>query len=246
MRTAALVSIFAGLAAISTCGVPLHAQDSPGFGGIQSFGFSTTWSPSSSHILIGDAEQRRIWTLGAEYTHLLSRGPYFRLDYEGSIMPLYEETDPIVDGTSFIFAGQTILTPEPPTRIIYAIRGPIGTVVGPGGTVSPIIALTGREDTYAAAFTPLGARVSALPRWRIQPSFSVDLGFVLAARDIPIDNSDWFNYLFSFGPGVQIFTDAHTSWRLEYIYRHTSNAGQGAQNPGVDQGVVRVTLSLHR
>jgi hypothetical protein len=33
---------------------------------------------------------------------------------------------------------------------------------------------------------------------------------------------------------------------VEYIYRHVSNAGQGNQNPGVDQGVVRVTVSLHR
>ena len=34
--------------------------------------------------------------------------------------------------------------------------------------------------------------------------------------------------------------------RAEYIYRPMSNAGQGDQNPGVDQGVVRVTISLHR
>jgi hypothetical protein len=34
--------------------------------------------------------------------------------------------------------------------------------------------------------------------------------------------------------------------RAEYIYRPMSNAGQGDQNPGVDQGVVRVTISRHR
>jgi hypothetical protein len=52
--------------------------------------------------------------------------------------------------------------------------------------------------------------------------------------------------LFSFGPGLEIFTYNQTSWRVEYIYRHMSNAGQGDQNPGVDQGVVRATISLHR
>jgi hypothetical protein len=246
LRTAALVSIFAGLAAIAACGAPLHAQQSAGLGGHSSFGISTSYSPSSSHILIGDAEERRILTLGLEYTRLLSRGQHLRLDYEGSVMPLYEETDPFAEGTYFSLAGQSIVTQQPPTRIVYAIRGPVGTIAAGNGTTVPVFALTGRQDTYAAAFTPLGARISALPRRRIQPSFSIDLGFVLAARDLPIDNSDWFNYLFSFGPGVQLFTDAHTSWRLEYLYRHTSNAGRGAQNPGVDQGVVRVTLSLHR
>jgi hypothetical protein len=104
----------------------------------------------------------------------------------------------------------------------------------------------GREDTYAAAFNPLGARITAFPRWRLRPSFSLDLGFVVSRQDIPVDQSDRFNYLFSFGPGLEIFTYSNTSWRVEYVYRHMSNAGQGDQNPGVDQGVVRVTISLHR
>ena len=232
MRTAALAPIFAALAALTACAAPL--------------GFSSTYSPSSSHILIGDAEQRRIVTLGLEYTHLVASSPHFRLDYVGSVLPLYEETDPFVQGTYFSLAGQSIVTQQPPTRVTYAIRGPVGAIAAGNGTTVPVFALTGRQNTYAAAFTPLGARIDALPRRRIQPTFAIDLGFVVSARDIPIDNSSSFNYLFSFGSGFELFTDAHTSWRLEYLYRHTSNAGQGAQNPGVDQGVVRVTLSHHR
>jgi hypothetical protein len=243
LRKAAIVTIFAGL--LSFASASLHGQESFHLDATHSFGFSSTFSNDSSHILIGDAERRRIWTLGVEYTRLVRQTPRLRLDFEGSIMPLYEETDPTVAGTTFILNGQTFLTPQPPERVVYAVRGPVGTVGTPNGPSSPIYALTGREDTYAAAFTPLGTRISAFPRRRIQPTFALDLGFLVSDRDIPIDQSSQFNFMFSFGPGIQLITSPEASLRVEYLYRHTSNAGLGEQNPGVDQGVTRVTLS-HR
>ena len=210
---------------------------------MQSYGFSTSYSKTSSHILIGDAGQRRIWTLGVEYTHLLHQGQRFRLDYEGSVMPLFEETDPTVTGTIFTNGGQSVITPQTPVRVIAVAHGPVGSApVGVGLSV-PLYALFGRQDTYAAAFSPLGARISALPRWRVQPSFALDLGFVVSARDIPVDEADRFNYMFSLGPGVQFFSSPQASVRVEYIYRHVSNAAQGYENPGIDQGVLRVTMS---
>jgi hypothetical protein len=243
LRRAAFLTIFLCL---STTPIALPAQESAGFGGVQSFGFSTSYSGSSSHILIGNAEQRRIWTLGAEYTHVLHQGQQFRFSYEGSITPLFEETDPVAFGTSYTYAGQTILATQTPERITYAIRGPIGSIVAGNGVVTPIYALTGREDTYAGSISPLGGRITALPQGRIQPSFALNLGVVLSARDVPVDHSDQFNYMFALGPGIDLFVDHRTSWRLEYIYRHVSNAGEGFYNPGIDQGVIRVTLSLHR
>jgi hypothetical protein len=60
-----------------------------------------------------------------------------------------------------------------------------------------------------------------------------------------VDEADQFNYMFSLGPGVQLVTGPQASFRVEYIYRHVSNAHQGYENPGVDQGVVRLTMS-HR
>ena len=246
MLKAARVSIFAGLACLSALGAAGRGQEPGGFGGVQSFGFSTSYSPTSTHILIGDSEHRRVLTLGAEYTRLLRQRPRFRLDYEGSVMPLYEETDPTVIGAVFFLNGVQIISPEPPVRVIYVTNAPIGIAATGKNTTAPIYALYGRESTYAAAVTPLGARISAFPRWRFRPSISLDLGFVVSRQDIPVDQSDRFNYLFSFGPGLEFYRDNKTSLRAEYIYRHMSNAGQGDQNPGVDQGVVRVTISLHR
>jgi Lipid A 3-O-deacylase (PagL) len=240
LRKAALLSIFTVMV-----GVAGRAQEAGGFGGIQSFGFSTSYSANSSHILLGDAEGRRIWTLGLEYSRLLRLSPRFCVDYEGSVVPLYEETDPTLTGTIFTVNGQSITTSLSPVRVAYVNKGPVSTLVLGNGSDIPIYGVFGRQDTYAAAISPLGVRISALPRWRVQPSFALDLGFVVSARDIPVDKADQFNFIFSLGPGVQFFVDRKTSWRVEYIYRHTSNAGEGFQNPGVDQGVVRVTVSLH-
>ena len=215
-------------------------------GGVESFGVSSTWSPDSSHILIGLSEQRRTWTLGVEYTHRLGSGKRFRFDYEGSLQPLYEESDPTEIGTITTIAGRTFITPQAPVRVIFEDRGPVGFIIGAGPAPLPIYAYYGRQNTYAAALSPLGARVSGFPRSRLQPSFALDLGFVVSSRDLPVDLADQFNYMFSFGPGVQVFASPRSSMRLEYIYRHISNAHQGYQNPGVDQGVVRLTISRHR
>jgi hypothetical protein len=240
---AALVAIFAALACLWGWGAPVWGQETGGIGGVQSFGFSSSFSHTASHILIGETNDRVIWTLGAEYTHLLHAGRQFRVDYEGSVMPLFEETDPTVIASIFSYSGQSIITPQTPFRVISVYRGPMGTAPTGFGMNVPLYSLYGRQDTYAAAISPLGARISALPRWHVQPSLALDLGIVLSARDIPVDDAAQFNFMFSFGPGVQFFTSPEASLRLEYIYRHTSNAGLGYENPGVDQAVVRVTLS---
>ena len=240
MRKAVLVPFFASIICISGWG-----QEPGPIGGIESFGVSSSWSPDSSHILIGTCEQRRTWTLGMEYTRRLSAGNNFRLDYEGSLLPLYEETDPVLFGTLVTVGGQPVFTPQTPVRIEKVPHGPVG-VEPLGGVIVPVYAVVGRQDTYAWSLAPLGARVSAFPHSRIQPSFALDLGFVVSARDIPVDDSDQFNYMFAFGPGIQLFSNPKSSWRVDYMFRHISNAHQGTQNPGVDQGVLRITLSLHR
>ncbi len=194
-------------------------------------------------MLIGDATGRTIWTLGAEYTRLLHLAPRYRIDYEGSVMPLFEETDPTLTGTVFTYRGQNYYSTQNPVRLVATTHAPVGSALTTGGTFATLYATYGRQDTYAAAFTPMGARISAMPRWRVQPSFAIDLGFVLAARDIPVDGADQFNFMFSFGPGVQFYTSPQASLRVEYFFRHVSNGSLGDVNPGIDQGVFRLTIS---
>jgi hypothetical protein len=246
LRQAARVTIFVGFLCLSGLGNPIVGQEPGGFGGTWSYGFSTTYSPDSSHILIGDSEQRRIWTVGAAYSHLLHESPHFRFDYEAVVMPVWEERDPTVTGTEFFVSGQAIVTNQTPVRVVDVTNKPVGSILIGNGTYTPLYAMFGTQQTYGAAITPLGARVSAMPHWRLQPTFAIDLGFVFGSRAIPIDDGTAFNYTFAMGPGIQFYSDAHTSWRMDYVYRHFSNAGQGNQNPGVDQGVLRLTISRNR
>ena len=241
-RKDALAAIFAVLVCLTGWGATLWGQEAGGVAGVQSFGFSSSYSKSSSHILIGEATDRRIWTLGAEYTHLMSIRPYYRLDYEGSAMPLFEETDPTLTGTVFTYGGQSYYSAQQPERLVAITHAAVGSVLTPGNTYAPLYATFGRQDTYAAAFTPLGIRISAMPRWRVQPSLALDLGFVVSARDIPVDDASQFNFTFLFGPGIQFYTSPQASLRVEYFYRHVSNASLGDVNPGIDQGVFRLTI----
>lgn len=243
MHKAALLPLAAGFLCLFGFCSTGSAQDAARVGGTRSYGISASYSPDSSHILIGDAGQRRTWTAGIEYTHLLWAGPRARLDYEGEFMPFFFESDPTVTGTLFTVNGQNIVTNQTPERVLFVDHHPVGSILTGNGTMAPLYALYGRQNTYAAALTPLGARLSAFPRSRLQPSLAVDLGFLVAARDIPLDDCAQFNYTFALGPGIQLFTSRNRSYRLEYLYRHVSNAGEGGQNPGIDQGVIRLTVS---
>lgn len=110
----------------------------------------------------------------------------------------------------------------------------------------PVYSIYGRVATYAMAITPLGARAVFRPQHRFQPTFETDMGLVLSSRDIPLNSTADFNYQFSFGPGVQAFVSRNKAVRLEYVFRHISNAGSGKWNPGIDQGVFRLSLSRYR
>lgn len=221
--------------------------DRPGrAGGVSSYGISTSYSPNSSHIFIGEAYQRRTWTQGFEYTRLLHLGQRYRLDYEGAATPFWMESDPTLTGSVYTINGKPVVTSQAPIRVVSIDHQPVGEFTITRGQQVLLYAVYGRENTYAASLAPLGMRISAKSRWPVVPSFAIDLGFVVSSRDIPIDLCDQFNYMFALGPGVQVYTSPHASVRLDYIYRHISNAHQGYQNPGVDQGVFRLTLSRRR
>jgi hypothetical protein len=103
-----------------------------------------------------------------------------------------------------------------------------------------------RENTYAFAALPFGTRFTGFTRSRIQPTFAINLGALYGTRNIPVDYTSSFNFLAYAGPGVEVYVDRRHSVRIEYLYEHMSNAGLGAQNPGVDSAAFRVTLAHYR
>jgi len=240
MNKAILPSIFLCVCLLSTQTHLLSAQELPAR---QSFGISTSFAPDSSHILIGIAQQRRVWTISAEYGRTFFANDSIRLDYEGSITPFFQERDPTIQGTFFTLPnGYTVITPTPNLRVIRVTHGPVGIDL-PG----PYLVYDygfGSEKTYGLGLSPLGARINGFNRHRLQPTFSLDLGLVLSQRGLPIDGAAQVNYLFSIGPGIEFYYQPNRAIRLEYLYRHMSTFDPSLNtNPGVDAGVFRVTLT---
>lgn len=242
MNKAILSSISLCLCLLSAQTHFLFAQELPAR---QSFGISTSFAPDSSHILIGIAQQRRVWTISGEYGRTFFANDSIRLDYEGSITPFFQERDPTIQGTTFVSGGTTVITPTPNLRVIRVTRGPAGVIYYDGAP--PVFYYDygfGSEKTYGLGVSPLGARINGFNRHRLQPTFSLDLGLVLSQRGLPIDGAAQVNYLFSIGPGIEFYYQPNRAIRLEYLYRHMSTFDPSLNtNPGVDAGVFRVTLT---
>jgi len=220
-------------------------QDIPKFGGKQSLGLTASYSTTSSHILIGVSEQRKTFTAGVEYTRRLWESGWARLDYRGEFNPFFRESDPVMVGYKTTISGNTI--PISSQRVIEVSHVALLCDIIEPITCNSIYPVYGPDEaTYAAAVSPIGERAVILPRRRLQPTFGMDIGVVISSRDIPVDSSAHLNYQFSFGPGVQAFVSRSKAVRLEYVYRHISNANSGTLNPGIDQGVFRLTLSRYR
>lgn len=228
--------------------VTSHAQENRSFDFKSSYGATVTYSPNSSHILIGQAEGREITTAGFEYTHRLFERNWFKLDYAGEISPLYRESDPTISGIQETYNGVTTTRPlADPSRIVLSHSDYLGQDCATYYPACvPMYGVSGpNESTYGFATAPFGLRAVLRPERRIQPTFTVNTGFVITQRAIPVDGAAILNYQFSLGPGLRIFTSRQSSFGVEYLYRHISN-GNADVNPGIDQGVFRFTFSHHR
>ena len=215
--------------------------------GRQSIGVFASYSPTSSHILIGTAEQRRIFTSGLEYTRRVREGELLRLDYSASLSPVFRESDPVLVAMGTSILGVEMITPIPPERVDTVSYAPLGSVCYGLGACSPIYPVYGRsEKTFGVEVLPIGGRLVFNTRWRAEPTFLAGAGFVTSMRNIPVDLSSSFNFEFTFGPGVQVFLSRKNALRIEYVYRHISNAYMGKWNPGIDQGVFRLCLAHYR
>jgi hypothetical protein len=206
-----------------------------------------SYAPNSGKILIGESEDRRITTFGVEYARQIWSGRAAHIDYRGEFSPYYRESDPTAVGTEFTILGSTVFTPFPtPFRVVSTKRQPIGNECYAPDACSPIYLVFGQSEiTHGFMVSPLGARAVFLPDRKLAPTFEAELGMVFASRQIPIDLGSSVNYEFGFGPGVQWSVTRQSTLRFEYIFRHISNANMGTENPGIDQGVYRLSISRH-
>jgi opacity protein-like surface antigen len=113
-------------------------------------------------------------------------------------------------------------------------------------TAFTVTAICGREITYAQGFSPFGMKLNLLSRSRLQPTFSTYEGYILSTRPVPAWNAGSFNFSFEVGAGFEYYRSPHDSVRIEYQIQHFSNSNTAASNPGVDNGLVKLTYSFGR
>lgn len=240
-----VVFLFFGSAANAQIG------NSASFGHNNTYSIFLGYSNDSSHIVLGIAPNRKLVTLGVQYErHLVSnRALVWR--YAAEFRPLILVSDPLATDTF------TTISPPPSTTLV---AGPDATLQCNAGflTASSTDPATGitvvytlstacsRRWTFAQGFSPVGTRINLMPHRRLQPTASLLLGYMLSAKKIPVDSAGSYNFTFEFGAGLEFYQSQSRSMRLEYQIQHFSNAGTGQTNPGVDNGMFKLTYSFGR
>jgi opacity protein-like surface antigen len=230
------------------------AQDVGGyFSNRKVFSGFVEYSNDSSHMLLGYADGRKITALGAGFERRSFLGSNVAGSWVAEIRPWMTVSDPTMTGFALSFPQQPqysgIVNFTSPVPVDTPVtKAPLNVILVTQNQIYPGTAtyIGGRRTTYVSAFSPLGYKLSAFPRKRIQPFVTALGGFAVSPRDIPVFNSSSFNFTFEFGAGVEVFQTHSRSCRLEYRYHHLANTSNGDDNPGIDSGVFKVSYSFGR
>lgn len=236
------------------CGAGAQQSESP-FSRRNTWTVFAEYSNTSSHILMGSSRQRELVTLGGGYTRRVVSFKGSELGYHVEVRPIVFESDPL-GITRVTYTVESPGTPqtftdtgtEVPVSKCEAASGSFTLEAQPGfpaesGTYSTTC---GRRWTFGQTFSPIGFRYEALKRHAVQPFFTGTLGYMYASRPIPVTNAEAFNFVFDFGPGVEVYRSGGRSIALEWRFHHFSNRGTAPANPGVDNMVYRVAYSFGR
>ncbi len=215
-------SAFASLALLFVIATVAHAQthDSRAFSRRNTFTVFTEYSNDSSHMLMGISEDRKLTALGASYARRLWSSRVGDLRYLAEVRPVLMESDPVNLVTTVYSFIQS-----------YSYTSTI---------------TCGRRWTFAQGFSPIGLQYSLRPGHRLQPFVSSTAGYILSTRPIPTANAGSFNFTFDFGAGVELFHSETRSIQLEYRFHHISNHGTADVNPGIDNGVFKLSYAFGR
>jgi len=239
--------------ALTTC-VASRAQEIGAYSNRKVFSGFVEYSNDSSHMLLGYAEGRKITALGAGF----QKRSFLRDEVAGSwlaeVRPFMRVVDPTMTGFRLQFPQQpaysgvvSFTSPVPVDQPVNSTPENVLLVTGNRIYAGTATYIGGTRSTYAAAFSPLGYKLSFLPHRRFQPFVTSLGGFAVSPRDIPVFNSSSVNFTFEFGAGVEIYRTHTRSCQLEYRYHHLANTSTNTTiNPGIDSGVFKVTYSFGR
>jgi Lipid A 3-O-deacylase (PagL) len=246
-------SVVASLVVFLIFGSAANAQigDSASFGRTNTYSVFLEYSNDSSRIVLGSAPNRKLVGLGVQYERRLVSNRALVWRYTAEFRPLILVSDPLATDTF------TTISPPPPATIVAGPDASFQCIAGSLTASSPnpttgiptvyTLSITcSRRWTFAQGFSPAGTRVNLLPHRRLQPTVSFLTGYMLSAKKIPVDTAGSFNFTFEFGAGLEFYQSQSRSMRLEYQIQHFSNAGTGQTNPGVDNGLFKLTYSFGR
>ena len=216
------------------------------------FGIISAYSVDSSHILLGDAENRMLLNFGVSYSRRLLLNRIVNWQYNGELLPVALESEPVVHYINI----QT--SPAPMTYISNTTQ--VEACVAKSGSYDDTITFNGGSITYIGTWTqtcerrwtngeamsPVGLQWNFLPRHKMQPFFIGHGGYMYSTQPIPLMTAGSFNFTFDFGTGLELYRSQTRSIRAEYRYHHISNHGTAGDNPGIDNGLFQVTYSFGR
>jgi len=233
--------ILAGWPAV--CGAQDRTEASP-FSSRNTVGIFGALSPDSSHIMLGEAENRKLVSLGFSYSRRLTINHTVSWQYDAEIVPLALESDPL----SVVVENQT-----KPSKQTYSYdSGPIAhcsPFTTPYSEIDPVTGITfsgtittvchGRRWVVGEAISPAGLRWNFLPEHKMQFFLDAHGGYMYSTKPIPMDDAGSFNFTFDWGAGVEFYRHRNRSLRLEYRYHHISNNNSAPLNPGIDNGLIQ-------
>ena len=223
---------------------------SPYYARRNSIGILAAYSPSSSHIVLGFAEKRKLVNLGISYSRRLLLTRHLEWLYDGEFLPVALEGDPLevfvnqqTSPTPVTYSGSLPYSPVTCTPVSITYSTTFNGITY-SGTQTDFC--SGRQWTYGEAISPIGMQWNFLPRRKIQPLVAGHGGYMFSTHPIPIAGAGSFNFTFDLDAGIEIFRTSSQSIRAEYRYHHISNHNTANQNPGIDSGLFQVSYCFGR
>lgn len=244
------------------CAFRAAPQERDRFDPTNSYSVFAAYSNDSSHMILGESENRRLLAVGMDYSRRVGGRSIYSWRYQVEVIPLEFLQNPKMtltdaftlnaNGLAMGLTGSGFQTSSFQQRDCRSVSAS-GTLYAAGnnGQAIPVgtysdTSVCSNPWTYGFGVSPLGQKVNFLPRDRIQPYLATNAGFVAFAGTVPSSHATMFNFSFEFGGGVEWNVRSGQSWSLDYRCHHISNAGRGVENPGVDNGTLRVAYNFWR
>ena len=237
------------LAGLANAALPQSAPAAQSFFARRNtFSFFGAYSNDSSHILLGDAANRKLLEIGAAYGRRLFVNRIVNWQYNGEILPVALESDPVILNT-IDWTSPTVYKEQFQTLQSGPCLPASGTFTTTynGVVYSYNYTFTcSRRWTIGEAISPVGMQWNFRPRHKLQPFFIGHGGYMYTTQPIPVTNAGSFNFTFDLGAGIELYRSPTRSIRAEYRYHHISNHETATENPGIDNGLLQVTYSFGR